>query len=1430
MKKLLITFNFILLLTTLVFGQNIQTLKNVNTLEDFNFSAPSEIQSELPKWAQEMYSNPDAISTIKELYDEYYETNTFVKNQHTQYFKRLARTHSRINYDFNASAEVLEKREIAYVNRRDAAQVKSTGQWTAIGPTDIDLGAAVSGNTPGSAHVNTLSFCLGNETNILAGTATAGVWKSTDNGLNWTSTTHDYPIRNVYAVAFKPYNPIEMYCQGANTFYKSINGGTSWYETGGSALPLNFLAYEILTNYNIHNEIYLATNKGFFKSSDNGETFTKNLSGIVTEIEIHPTNHQIIYAVVASGNNTDFFRSEDGGDTFTKYDNGYPQPSSVEEQKRTVLAVSIDEPDAVYALAVGKMNGGDGLVGVYKSTNMGSNWVRRCCGDSEGGPASSSNPNIMEWNCAGTQNGGQYYYDLAIAANPNNIDEIITGGINLWSSNDGGNSMQCLSDYVYSNMTQTYVHADIHDIKYINGAIWVASDGGIFRSTDNAQSFIKRMNGLHGTDFRGFDVSFYNQHVMVGGTYHNGTMLKECDNFVNGWASTRSGDNQRSYVNDGNSSVIYDHSGKRTLSGDRFISPKNENLLRKPNSSLIYGESSEIVFHPFDYSTFYLGQGSRLYRTTDDGVTFEEVENFGTGLVTSIEISPINPELIYVVHYPSYGAEKKIKRSLNGGISWVDVTIPTSLYNNENTWVTFDIAVGTSSPMNIWAIRTTPTTAGVNLDGNSVFFSSDAGATWQNITSSDLDGEYPTNIAHHHGTNDVIYIGTRRSVYSKDGSNWNMLANNLPLYTFSTKLVPHYTSGKLLNATQRGLFEMDLPMTGGMAVPMVSQTFSDCLRDTFYFMDRSPVNDSYTRTWTFTGADQPTSNEIFPKVTYSTPGIYPVKLEIFGSNGNFVYESLDFIEVQDGCSIEPIVGNSLTTGNSAYAKVTPFDKEYSEITITAWVKRNGPIFNNGGVVTHRDGTDGTGMFINSQGFLVGQWDELNSSANSTLSVPFNRWAHIAMTVAPDGITLYVDGQSQFFSRSISAVDFNSFFHIGTDEFAVSNYFTGLIDEVKFYDVELSPEEIQQNMNLTSEANEANLFSYFQMNNNSGRITDRKGNSHAIIINNAARTGSLAPVSGGCAEIVDIYEAGTYDFPCSGVSLTFDPGDILPQGPVAISKLNEIPGLTLPPVDNVSNGYWVFNNFGANQGISAPKNVEISNIGNSNILAQPNNFDAYMVPNWWEFGWGASADSPDAFTVTDNGTVTFDQFEAMTYMGKLIIGESGATVLSAYEVELSAEYVDKYVEVKWDGISSYAAYELLKSDNGKDFHPIEDGTPNNTLFFHEDKDLTNTILYYKLRLFDENGEYSDTDVTTVSVPELDDVKIFPNVVATGSDFNVHIGERDMLKFRIYNLEGRLIKEVMQETTVSIHSADLQPGQYAIEFISNQDIETQFLFVQ
>ena len=60
-------------------------------------------------------------------------------------------------------------------------------------------------------------------------------------------------------------------------------------------------------------------------------------------------------------------------------------PSSPDEQKRTEIAVSLDAPNNVYALATGSVNGGSGLYGIYVSTDMGESWEFRCCGQQPGG-------------------------------------------------------------------------------------------------------------------------------------------------------------------------------------------------------------------------------------------------------------------------------------------------------------------------------------------------------------------------------------------------------------------------------------------------------------------------------------------------------------------------------------------------------------------------------------------------------------------------------------------------------------------------------------------------------------------------------------------------------------------------------------------------------------------------------------------------------------------------------------------------------------------------------------------------------------------------------------------------------------------------------------------------------------------------------------
>ena len=62
------------------------------------------------------------------------------------------------------------------------------------------------------------------------------------------------------------------------------------------------------------------------------------------------------------------------------------------------------------------------------------NWEFKCCGAQPGGPASTLNINMMGWQDDGFDDGGQYYYDLALAVNPNNANIIHVGGVNHWIS------------------------------------------------------------------------------------------------------------------------------------------------------------------------------------------------------------------------------------------------------------------------------------------------------------------------------------------------------------------------------------------------------------------------------------------------------------------------------------------------------------------------------------------------------------------------------------------------------------------------------------------------------------------------------------------------------------------------------------------------------------------------------------------------------------------------------------------------------------------------------------------------------------------------------------------------------------------------------------------------------------------------------------
>ena len=144
---------------------------NVYSQTEMKYNAKSE---NLPNWVELMYSeNPNDGEVIK-LYREYYKTNEFVKNKHTQYYKRWIRNISR------------------YTNSEVKSSFsESSNQWQCVGPWDFDQHAASRSYAPGAAHVYTVEQSVSNSNVLYAGTATAGAWKTTDKGINWSLITKE---------------------------------------------------------------------------------------------------------------------------------------------------------------------------------------------------------------------------------------------------------------------------------------------------------------------------------------------------------------------------------------------------------------------------------------------------------------------------------------------------------------------------------------------------------------------------------------------------------------------------------------------------------------------------------------------------------------------------------------------------------------------------------------------------------------------------------------------------------------------------------------------------------------------------------------------------------------------------------------------------------------------------------------------------------------------------------------------------------------------------------------------------------------------------------------------------------------------------------------------------------------------------------------
>jgi PKD repeat protein len=1240
-------------------------------------------QTPLPYWAELMYSGAD-IGDVVTAYEAYYHIHPFEKNTHTQAYKRLQWRHTRDNNGalFGQPLDETKFSQRSFLNRSaQLASQRDSSNWTCIGPFDFDREAASRSYACGAAHVYTVEQSVSNTDVLYAGSANAGVWRTDNKGVSWYSLTDQMMIGTVIALEIDYTDANTCYFGGGGQIYKTTDGGTTWNMTGNSTFQAIHVWVNDLVMSPIDNQkLWAATDKALFYTSDGGTTWTTLNTGLWQEIEFKPGDPSVMYAIKQLGIKTEFHKSTDGGLSFTQRLGGYPVPTVAEEQKRTEIAVTPAAPSAVYAFCTGVANGGAGTYGFYVSHDAGETWTFNCCGSGPGGPPDpGTNKNLCAWEDDGSDDGGQYYYDLALEVSPFDSNEVHIGAVNHWISYDGGINWVCPSKWSHSSKPE-YVHADIHDIHFYGSEWWFACDGGIFYSDNGGDTIARMMYGIAGTDFWGFGIGEWDGNdVMVGGTYHNGTLLKDFNTYNGGWLSTMGGDNILGAVNYGYPRIIFSDYGRHRLSGDRTVDLSNIGTTLLPKGSYWIGESGDMTFHPRVYNTVYIGRDSSIWVSGDNGVNYELLHSWGTGRITSIEIAPSEPNVLYACFYEDWWGDKRLYKSIDAGVTWSDITPNSSVYSTQ-LWAPLDIAVG-DDPDHIWLVRTPQSSTYNNLNGYKVFKSTDGGATWTNLTTTTLDGEYITSIEYQRGTDGGVYIGTRRGVYYRNNamSDWQLFNSGLPVSTTSVHLQIDYKEEKIVTATQRSVWTSPLfePSTTQAQISVNSGTIY-CPRDTVYFRDHSNASDAnVTWSWSFPGGTPPSSIQRHPKVVYGQPGNYTVSLTVSDDNGTSTQTLNDFISVTDGCSPDSVPGKALSLdGTSGIASIPALNLNSNTVTMMAWIKPEAIQKDWSGLIFSRSGGTIAGLSIRTDMEVRMHWNATQWPWSSGLYATPGEWNHVALVITPDSGIIYVNGIASVNQVAFAPEEFDGTTMLGLDA-CCDRYFNGQMDEVGIYNRSLTQDEIREQMHLTKKpAEDPGLVAYYQFNELDGVITDRVGVRHATFGNGASRQRSTGPFGGGESERVTVTSGGQVTLNDVNLSMTFAQAGTYPDGELVISRLNNYPDEWPDSTYWNSPWYWIVDNYGSKQNFSQLDEVVFKGFYDlsPDDAADCALFTLYERP-WYASGgtWNAPLDQADHCEAALD-EVAFASGNGMTSFGQLAIVYQGAAPVGMVQRDNSVHVV------------------------------------------------------------------------------------------------------------------------------------------------------------
>ena len=652
--------------------------------------------------------------------------------------------------------------------------------WKLEGPANI------------GARINTIAVHPQDPNIIYIGYSHGGVWKTENGGLSWKSVFDDQDFLAIGHIAFDPGHPSVVYVGTGDPnisgypfigdgVWRSVDGGETWEHLG---LENQRIVSKIIVHPMLPARIFVATmglpferntERGFYKSSNLGvswqqKLFISNEAGII-DLVMSPTDPNTLYAAawdrirnnqesLVSGENARIWKSTDGGENWTKLGGGLPE----DVYSRIGLAIDPSNPNHLFASYV---NTDLVFSGLFETFDGGETWNENPC---------------QGLNFDFQSNFAWYFGQVRI--NPYNASDVWLLGVQSWRSKDGGETWQLAAGFDQG------VHADHHDLVFLGPqSCLLATDGGLYRSTDNAISW-QKIENIPTTQFYRVAYNPHQPEFYYGGAQDNGTSVGNADLLEN-WVRVFGGDGFQAVFHPTDPNIFYyefqNGSIFGTTDGGNFAPATegiDENDRRHWDMQYAISHHNEDVMYTGTYRIYqsfgHLPIWTPISQDLTDGIVFGS--RYHT--ITTLNESPIDPDLLYVGT-----TDANVWRGRPANQDWVNITagLPERYVSS--------VKASPTDPNRVFVSHTGYKS---NDFTPRIHRSDNQGASWIPIT-----GDLP-NLA----VNDlvilpdhqdsVLFAATDGGVYgtTNGGQHWERLGTGIPI-------IPVYSLG--INPSQRTL-------------------------------------------------------------------------------------------------------------------------------------------------------------------------------------------------------------------------------------------------------------------------------------------------------------------------------------------------------------------------------------------------------------------------------------------------------------------------------------------------------------------------------------------------------------------------------------------------------------------------------------------------